>query len=57
MMTYMKKTNAGQMFTISATGQVGFSFSGNDAGVPFNGAGTFKAQIVTKAIYIDSNAS
>lgn len=57
MMTYMKNTNAGQMFTISATGQVGFSFSGNDAGVPFNGSGTFKAPIVTKAIYIDSNAS
>ncbi len=57
MMTYMKNTNAGQMFTISATGHVNFTFTGNDAGVPFNGSGTFNAPVVTKGIYIDSNAS
>lgn len=56
-MTYMKNANAGKAFTISATGYVNFSFTGNDAGVPFTGSGVFDAPVITKSIYIDSYAS
>ena len=55
--SYRKNENVGQTFTLSATGNVDFSFTGNDAGVPFNGTGTFVAPTITKTIYIDSIVS